>query len=550
MRHFLLAALILLLGSAPSASEPKPFYAGAAMLYSLDEVTIVYPSGDGEDVAVNRFSAERRASFLRHDHDIEAQVVADGDMDEEALGGNLLLLGWNNRVLARDDAPTYFRKIGGERLFLGSIRVEAGEDLLFSHISPFNNEKLLVFWSRIDLEAERSHILPFLGSDWAVYHDYFVAAQGMVAKGLDLPPQRNPNAEVSRRSKISSPPARQRSEHFTLHYATGMLKAGEAEAILEAREETLSKVIDLLGAPPEGFSIALFLYRTGERKEELTGVATNAHSIVGRLESHMTVRHARSDDPVQETLLLAAARMGTCYNTALCEGLAFALQDALGAEDMGTHAAAMMESGQIPSASHLLDEMELRTIDRRFLIPASALLASWLQEEDLLALAWQSKGEPLEALVRAMEIEPAGLDAAFKNFVAARGKDAGDELAFQKALSEVRFHYERGDSIGMVRALERALQIRPDDPETLYQLCVALKDVGEEERSENMLRQLIGLELDPSTSHFPTYGHYQLGKLYAGQEKKRKARAQFERMLELPDLKGAHQRAREALEGL
>jgi tetratricopeptide (TPR) repeat protein len=550
MKRIMLAALIFLLSTGPSASESKPFYGGAAMLYSLDEVTIVYPSGDGEDVVVNRFSAERRASFLRHDHGIEARVIADGDIDEEALGEHLLLLGWNNRVLARDDAPTYFRKIEGDRLFLGSIRVRAGEDLLFAHISPFNNEKLLVFWSRIDLEAERSHILPFLGSDWAVYHDYFVAEQGMIAKGLELPPQRNPNAEMNWRGKIGSPPAQQRSKHFTLHYAAGMLNAGEAEAILEAREATLSNVIGLLGDPPEGFNIALFLYRTGEMKEDQTGVATNAHSIAGRLETHMTVRHARSNDPVQETLLLAAARMGTCYNTALCEGLAFALQDTLGAGDISVHAAAMMESGETPSIALLLDEMQLRTVDRRLLMPASGLLASWLLEEDLLELAWESRGEALEAVARAMEIEPAALDAAFNKYVAAVGKDAGDELAFQKALSEVRFHYDRGDTVSMVRALERALQIRPDDPETLYQLCVALREAGEEERAEKMLLQLIGLELDPSISHFPTFGHYQLGKLYASREKKKKARAQFERMLELPDLKGAHQRAREALEEL
>jgi tetratricopeptide (TPR) repeat protein len=520
------------------------------MLYSLDEVSIVYPSGDGEDVAANRLSAERLAAFLRHGHDIEAKVVADGDIDDEALNGHLLLLGWNNRVLARDGAPTYFQEIGGERLFLGSIRVRAGEELLFSHFSPFNTEKLLLYWSRIDLEAERSHPLPSLDSDWAVYHDFLVAEQGMVAKGLDLPPKRNPNAEMSWRGKISSPPARQRSDHYTLHYADGMLGDGEAEAILEAREATLSKVIARLGAPPEGFNIALFLYRTGEKKEELTGVATNAHSIAGRLETHMTVRHARSNDPVQETLLLAAARMGTCYNTTLCEGLAFAMLDALGSRGMSAQAAAMMESGKLPAVTILLDETKLRTIDRQLLMPASALLVSWLQEEALLALAWESRGEALEALARAMEIEPAELDSSFEKYVATLGKDAGDELAFRKALSEVNFHYDRGDTVGMVRALERALQIRPDDPETLYQLCMALKGAGEMERAEKMLRQLVGLDLDPSISYFPTYGHYQLGKLYDSQGKVKKARTQFERMLELPDLKGAHQRAREALEGL
>jgi hypothetical protein len=46
------------------------------------------------------------------------------------------------------------------------------------------------------------------------------------------------------------------------------------------------------------------------------------------------------------------------------------------------------------------------------------------------------------------------------------------------------------------------------------------------------------------------FGHYQLGMLYDSQGKKKKARAQFEKMLELPDGNEAHRRAREALGAL
>ena len=69
--------------------------------------------------------------------------------------------------------------------------------LLFAHASPFNRERALVFWSRMDPERDRFVVLPFLGSDWAVYRDFLVIEQGMFEAGRKWPPTRNEFAENS-----------------------------------------------------------------------------------------------------------------------------------------------------------------------------------------------------------------------------------------------------------------------------------------------------------------------------------------------------------------
>jgi Flp pilus assembly protein TadD len=550
MGRIFLALILALLPAGLSAADPKPAYAGAARLYSLNQVTVVYPAAEGEDVETNRLSAERRAAFLRHDHGIEADVVVDGAVDAEILAGNLLLLGWGNRLLDREAAAAPIQKAATARLFLDSIQVAAHDDLLFAHSSPFNSQKELIFWSRIDPELDRMLLLPFFGSDWAVYRDFSIVEQGMFKKDRAWPPRRNPNAEKDWRSEMKVLPARQSSAHYRLHYLEETLDADGAAAILETREKVLSSLVELLGEPPEDFHIALFLYRNGARKEELTAIATNAHSFPARRESHMTVRHARSADPGQEVLLLAGALMGPCYYTALCQGLAFALRDVLGEGALPALAAQMVGNDNLPPIDDLLDEDKLRLMNRQLGMPAIGLLASWLRDQGALERAWRSRRLATEDIAIAMELEPAAVEAGFKGYVERLARDAGEDLAFRQALGEAEILYERGDTVGTVQALEQALQLRPDDPETLHKLVLALKQAGEPERLEQRLQQLVGLKIDPSQVSFIMFGHYQLGMLYDSQGKKKKARAQFEKMLELPDGNEAHRRAREALGAL
>lgn len=541
MRRFrvstLAAALLLASLGQPSAvpTDPKPAYSGAANLYSQDHVTIVYPSGG--DAEVNRASAERRASFLRHNHAMKADVAADTEVTAEQLAGNLLLLGWENRLLGTKEAPSLFQRSGGHLAFLGFIPVAEGEDLLFAYRSPYNAKSTLVFWSRIDPELDRMLVLPFLGSDWAIYRDFKVIAQGSFASGDDWPPARNPIAEKQHTDLGHPRPATARSEHYTLHYSQEALDADKASAILRTREEALATAIERLGDPGEDFHIQLHVYENNETKEHLAGVPWAYHSFPSRLESHMTISRARSSDPAEEIHLLAARLFGDCRSTVMYEGLAVALAEPFEHSDLPAFAALLVQGENVPSVDDLLDEEKFRALfNRQVGLPASGLLVSWILSEG-----------GMEAVQAAYTASPPSLEGDFEGWVENVAAGAERELAFRQAVGESQQRYDRGDHEGAAEALIQALEAKPDDAETLYKLAMILLRAGKKGKAEKRFLRLVELQAAPGQSRYIIFAHYQLGKLYDGRGKLQKARLHYLAMLEMPDEYGAHRKAREAL---
>jgi len=94
--------LTLAVSSASLAETPKVEthrgveYQGAAAFVKLGSITVVYPAGPGEPVALNRRSAEARARWLAAVHKNKVTVAADDQLTEEQKAGNLLILGWGN----------------------------------------------------------------------------------------------------------------------------------------------------------------------------------------------------------------------------------------------------------------------------------------------------------------------------------------------------------------------------------------------------------------------------------------------------------------------
>jgi hypothetical protein len=541
--------LAVLCWQPETSSESKQLYSGAAHLYSLDDVTIVYPGGD--EAGSNRTSAEWRAAYLHHIYAVEAHVTSDTEVTEEQLAGNLLLLGWENRLLGTGEAPSPYQRSGGRMTFLGSIPVAEGEDLLFAYRSPYGTESTLVFWSRIDPELDRLLALPFLGSDWGIYRDFKVVAQGSFESGSDWPPARNPVAEKRHHDLRLKEPATAESEHYTLHYSRTALDPEKAAAILETRESALATAAKRLGSSAEGFRIQLFIYGSDERKKELTGVASSAHTIPGRLESHMTVARARSSDTAEELHLLASRVMGECHSTAMYDGLAIAMGKPFEESDLATYAALLVQGDSLPTLEELLDEGELPSLMKRRLgQPASGLMVGWIEAvggREAVAAAYTAARPTVADLARWTGREPSAIEDEFKSWVEALASGAEQAVAFRKALGEARSSYERGDLKGAMEALRRALEIRPDHPETLYRLAMTLIRAEESGAAEKRFLRLAELEVAPQHNRYVIFAHYQLGKLYDGRGKHKKARTHYLAMLELPDEHDAHSKAREAL---
>lgn len=549
---WLLAVLALgFLATGPvRAEETAAAYEGAARLFSLDSVTVVYPARSAREADVAQRSAERRAAYIQRFYQVPAGVAPDDGLSEEQLNGHLLLLGWDNQLLGTEKARLPYSETRTGRLFLGSIAVGDEEDLIFAAASPYNPEKFLFFWSRIDPELDRFLVLPFVGSDFAVYRDYLAVHQGMFGNRLAWPPHRNSNAEMIRNGEeIRRPPVVLRSEHFTLH---GKLSKDDARAILAVRETALAQAAAGLGPLPDGLRIKLFVYEDTEEMESRTGVPDPAYSIPSRAETHMILAMARSESLREEAHILASARYGPTITTALYEGTAVELELTDAPEGLPLYAALLLEHGELPSIDAMLDEESLRPLIRRRVgMPASGLLVRWLGEvggEELVAVAFRQPGLDTAQLASWLGLSPAETETRFRSWVSMRANSAQAEVEFRRAVGEARALRGNGDSSGAADALVRALAHRPDDPETLYTLGLNLKDAGRTEGAERYLRHLVSLEVEADDMRYVIFGHYQLGQMYDALGRPDEAAACYESVLALPDEHGAHEMAQSALE--
>jgi tetratricopeptide (TPR) repeat protein len=540
-----LAAAALLAGTAAAQAEPQQqqsLYAGAAHLFNLDRVTVVYPGAPESRAAVNRDSALLRAAFLRLRHGVETAVAADREIGEEQLRGHLLLLGWDNALLDVEGSAPLFPSNDGGRSFLGS-RLATGDDVLLMHVSPHNPDRYLAFWSRIDPERDRLEPFPFLGSDWGIYRDYFVVEQGMFEAERSWPPRRHPDA--FRRLEHPVLPARSVSPHYTL-FAEPALAEPDAAAILAARERALSAALGWLGDSGEGLSISLFVYPDRQQKQTRSGNHTPVHSIPSRAELHMIESQARTAGPHEEIHIVAARRFGPCSLTVLFEGLALSLES----DDLAVYAASLAEQGTTPSFELLFDDEQLRELSQRsFAFATAGLFVRWMESIDggLLARVYSARrSSAASEIARALGKTVPQAEAAFREWIARTGATAQEELAFRKAVVEARAHDARGDLDRRSAALERALALRPEDESTRYHLALSQLEALDYPAAERNLRRL-AQTAHPETSPFAALSHYQLGRLYELQGKRGRALDEYRKALALPDRDETHRKAREAI---
>jgi len=542
---------LALLPTASGTAEPDEISPGAARLLRFESVTVVYPAGPGEDVETNRVSAQRRARFLTESRKIAAEAVADDAVTAEQLEGNLLLLGWGNRLLDAPNSPAPIAREANGWTFLDEIEFRSDEDLLFSARSPHNPDAYVVFWSRIDLEIDRLLVLPFLGSDFAVYHDYALRYQGMFKDPNRWPPERNPAAERDPRDDIRAAPVGRRSKHYDLHYFPGQLSDDEAERILNARETAFGQAAARLGSPPDDFRIQLFVYAEVEQKRKKTGSLDPAHVIGKRQELHMTLDLARSPTCHEDVHLVARATLGPGYLSALVEGLAVDVEQPADGEELQVAAALLLQKDALPTIDELLDEEAVRLlIKQRIGFPAAGLLVRWLRESTDAATfrtVYGWKEGSLGELAAAMGRPDGETETAFRVWVAGQADAAKTAVAYRSAWAEARHLREQGDFAGAVAALSRALEAKPEDLETLFALARVQNMAGEPEAAEGNLRRLLAGEPTGPFAYLRSFAHFQLGQALDLQGRRTAARDEYERVLALPDRRGIHSRARAAM---
>jgi hypothetical protein len=546
----------LLIGSLITLpASANLLHPGMVRVYTAEEITVVYPgAGSTDKVKRNRLSAERRARFLESVHGMKVHVVADRDLEGEKRTGHLFLLGWDNAVLGGPGAERPFSHDEQGVNFIGVTDPDPDTDLVFCHISPFSEEALLCFWSRIDPELDRAMILPTVGSDWAFFGNYTVLAQGNFAENRSWPPARNSEAEMDHRAIIASDRERlrtHRTAHYDVVYDPEAYSADQVRAIGSAREKAFASAVEYLGDPGDGFRVTLFVYTSEDAKLMGSGLPGPASSIPHARELHMTYRFARSPSAHEEVHLVARERLGVTASSALYEGLAVAHDRVVQGHALEVHGAVMLDEDRLPRLSGLLDEEAFRALPDVVGLPTSGLMLAWLYsafEPAAVRSAYAADDPTLEGVARALGQDPEGLERGFRAFVGERAGPRAAEVAFLAAQKEARERHLAGDYAGIANALRKALEAKPGDPQTVFNLAAAEMRIGDYESAEAHLNAVLANADLPKDHTLKIFSYYQLGRLYDVQGRREEALGSYRKVLALPDRHDSHRSAQDAIE--
>lgn len=551
--------LVALLAAVPEQVEsPEEIVAptvsiGFSTIYELESMTVVYPSLPEKERSRNRSSAMRRADLLEANYGIAVSVVSDDDIGAEELAGHLLVLGWNNRVVVSNGHPWPVKTLENGFDFLGITASEEEADLAFYHTSPWNSEKKLAFWSRIDPEADRARILPSSGSDWVVILGFQTLAQGNFEKGDTWPPVRNRGAEADHRAMIAKREAElttHSSSHYNIRYNPKSFGEQDVMRFADAREEAFAKAVGFLGDPGDNFRIDLRVYEDLDDKAALSEVRGPVHSVARDRQMHMTQRYARSTSAHEEIHIIARALIGPSFSTAIYEGLSFSFERTIQRKDLDLHAAIMVEQANLPRLADLLHEERLRALPREIANPASGLMVSWLRsfaDQETFAAVYTSEDFSLESMGRTLGVEPETLERSFVMYVSQLAGKAKLEMAYLKAMAAARDHHLAGDYAGLADSLMRALEAKPGDPETTFNLAAAQMRIGEYAEAERNLEKVLRSDLPPD-HNLTVFGYFQMGRVLDLQGRREEALAMYRKVLDLPDLHNSHRSASELIE--
>ena len=561
-RALCLAVLPLLLGAKGSAPAPAPGadlhrgieWPGAAGFFKLGSMTVVYPAGPGEPADLNRRSAESRARWLAAVHNNKVAVAADDQLTEEQKKGNLLLLGWNNRVLGAGTSaghanrPYVHDQTG--TTFLGIHEPDPKVDLLVYHRNPLSWGSFVLIWTRIDPERDRLQVLPRIGSDWAMYRDYHAVRQGMFLPKQVWPPARDTLAEADRTSDALLRPggtASVDSEHYHVVFDRAKFKDSDVKSILQAREAAFSQAVEAIGPAPKGFRILFFIYDNDSDKQEATGVVDPAHEVPGNREIHATRRYALAASPRQELRILAREAFGPCFLTAVCEGLALSYVNTWHGQDLDINAAMLRSANRLPAPEVLLDEERLRKLPADDAAIGAGVLMTWVRQT--YGPAGLKKIYGLEggfdAAADALGTSEKDLAGSFTAWADALAVSRKNDIDFLGAEAEAQRLRVSSDWKGMAAALQKALKARPGDLQTLFNLASAQMRDDQLAAAEASLKTILAAPIGPKDSRFVIFGHYQLGRVYDLAGRRDAAIAEYDAVLALPDDHGAHALARE-----
>ena len=252
---------------------------------------------DAAEAARRKILAQQLAAELSGRWGVITQIAADDALTAEQKNRHLVVMGWDNRLVdgSTHEAP-FVRRADGSFTFAKSIEGEPADELLFMHFSPFNPQRWMLFWSRVDAEPLRFNRLPLTGADWSLIRDHQRRRRGGLTDEPLWPPTIDPTLDL--KDVLPTFPEYARGKHHVLHAPRTLQTEKLAEKVLAARAEALERAAKAFGRKiPKDFEIHVYVYANADRKLDFTGVPDPVHVWGPKNEMHMVVDEAQRSNP-------------------------------------------------------------------------------------------------------------------------------------------------------------------------------------------------------------------------------------------------------------
>jgi tetratricopeptide (TPR) repeat protein len=266
----------------------------------------------------------------------------------------------------------------------------------------------------------------------------------------------------------------------------------------------------------------------------------------------MTRELAELDSPREDLHLLAREVLGPAALSAMYEGLAVALEQDEEESNLGMYAAALEEQDRVPSIAEMLDEERLRVLVREGVgRPAAGLLVRWIRanaDDATFRRAYTLREGGTGALASLLGMEAAAMEKSFAAWLGAQAEASRDDYRYTKMLTDARKLGAAGDRAAEQAALRKALEVRPDDPETLYLISLSQLRGSDFAGAEKTLSRLLEATADRKETTVHVLAVYRMGQALDRLGRTDEALDRFESLLGLPDRDDSHRLARKAIE--
>ncbi len=555
---YIIVLIVSLISVASSlAEETNKIYPSIGIMRFLDsspEVMIVSPTLNEKKIEAGQVSCERKKSFLERHFNMKVRIVPDKKITDEEKKGVLIIVGKENALLKEIWDKTPIRPTPDSFFFYSEEYPNPRDSIMFTQVNPFNEENSILVCTSIDPDIDKISPITVIGSDWIIFRDLAIIRQGRFYGGKSLPPSYDGLAEFNNTDTFEAffgNLSKESSDFYDINFPADLDGKERIAEGAKMRDAALRDILKKIGMKPPEKKFKIFLYKDQDQKKEFTGVPGKIHFMDGRKEIHMIADSFFAEHHHDDAHIVAGFILSGNASIHMTEGFAIFIDSQWKGKSLPYWSGFFLKLGKLPPLEELLDEGKFIKLASDYSYPLIGSVVTMLIEKHGIEKFKEILGMQKvtdDALKKAAGFDLSQLEAEWVADIKKSSAVHSKEIEFSIHNDVARECLEKKEYAAAVKELKKALEIIPDDPQTLFNCASASIRIPDLKAAEQVLLQLLNLNLPKSEQRFIVFGHYQLGRVYDLMDKRQKALAEYKKVLALPDMFDSHKQAKERLD--